>query len=74
LYLQKDGKEGYVRVSGMAKMIKDRKTKVKVADHCDFFTRHWKNVDDPNYTLIEIYPKEIEYIRLGEFQEQRFKI
>jgi len=74
LYLQKDSKEGYVRVSGMAKIIKDRKTKVKVADHCDFFTRHWKSVDDPNYTLIEICSKEIGYIRLGEFQAQRFKI
>jgi len=74
LYLQKDDKEGYVRVSGMAKVIKDRKTKEKIADHCDFFTKHWKSVDDPNYTLIEIYPKEIEYIRLGEFQPQRFKI
>jgi len=76
LYLQKDGKEGYVRVSGMAKIIKDRKTKEKVADHCDFFTKHWKSADDPGYTLIEICPKEIEYIRPGpgEFQPQRFKI
>ena len=74
LYLQEGDKDGYVRVSGMAKVIKDRKTKEKIADHCDFFTKHWKSIDDPNYTLIEIYPKEIEYIRIGEFQPQRFKI
>ena len=74
LYLQKEGKEGYIRACGMAEIIKDRKTKVKIAHHCDFFSRHWKSVDDPDYALIEICPKEIEYIRPGEFQTQKFKL
>lgn len=74
VYLQKEDKEGYIRASSTAKIIKDRKTKLKIADHCDFFRRHWKSVDDSDYTLIEICPKEIEYIRLGEFQAQKFKL
>jgi uncharacterized pyridoxamine 5'-phosphate oxidase family protein len=28
---------GYIRVAGSAKMIRDKEAKVKVAKHCDFF-------------------------------------
>ncbi len=63
-----------IRVSGIAKIIKDRSMKAKIADHCDFFDIYWESVDDPSYTLIEISPKEIEYIPPGEFQPQNLKL
>ncbi|MCK4432353.1 MAG: pyridoxamine 5'-phosphate oxidase family protein [Methanomicrobia archaeon] len=74
LYLQEGDKECYVRVAGMAKIIKDRETKETIARHCDFFSKHWEDVDDPNYTLIEIRPIEVEYLGPGEFLAQRFKL
>ncbi|MEW6069606.1 MAG: pyridoxamine 5'-phosphate oxidase family protein [Candidatus Thermoplasmatota archaeon] len=37
LYLQKAGKDCYVRAAGIAKVIKDRATKARIAEHCDFF-------------------------------------
>ena len=74
LYLQKEGKDCYIRVAGMAKIIKDRETKSKIAGHCDFFSRHWESVDDPGYTLIQICPVEIEYLRPGEFPALKFKL
>lgn len=52
-----------IRVAGLAKIIKDKETKAMIAGHCDFFSEHWKSVDDPSYTLLEICPAEIEYVR-----------
>lgn len=51
-----------LRVAGLAKIIRDRETKAKIARHCDFFSKHWKDVDDPDYTLLEICPTEIECV------------
>ena len=51
-----------IRVAGIAKIIKDKETKAKIARHCDFFSEHWKSVDDPDYTLLEICPAEIECV------------
>jgi len=60
----KEGDEDcYVRVAGLAKIIKDKETKTKIARHCDFFSKHWEGVDDPDYTLLEMCPTEIEYLR-----------
>ena len=65
---------GYIRAAGSAKIISDRETKVKVAKHCDFFSRHWKSLDDPNYTLLELKPNEIEYLRPKESAVRKFKL
>lgn len=60
-------KEGHkdccIRVAGLAKIIKDKETKERIAGHCDFFSEHWESVDDPGYTLLEICPAEIGYVR-----------
>jgi len=50
------------RVAGLAKIIRDKDTKTKIAKRCDFFSKHWESVDDPNYTLLEICPAEIEIV------------
>ena len=71
LYFREGDKDGYIRVSGISRIINNRKTKAKIAEHFGSFSEHWKSVDDPNYTLIEILPKEIEY--LSEYLVQRFK-
>lgn len=49
----------YIRAAGLAKIIKDKEIKGKVARHCDFFTEHWKSLDDPNYTLLELKLKDL---------------
>ncbi len=51
-----------IRVTGLAKMIKDKQVKTKLARHCDFFSKHRKSVDDPNYTLFQIFPSEATYV------------
>jgi len=51
-----------IRVTGFAGIIKDKQIKARLAAHCDFFSKHWKNVDDPNYTLLQISPSEAKYV------------
>jgi len=74
LLFEKEGHDGYVRASGLAKIIRDKETKVKLAEHCDFFSEHWKGSDDPNYTLIELHLTEIEYLRPNEEVAKRFTL
>ena len=59
---KKRNRDCCIRVTGLAKIIKDKQVKTKLARHCDFFSRHWESVDDPNYTLLEIFPSEATYV------------
>jgi len=74
LLLEEGGHRGYIRAAGFAKIIGNRKTKVKIAKHCEFFSEHWKSPDDPDYTLLELKLNEIEYMRPNEVTARRFKI
>ena len=51
-----------LRVLGAAKIVRNRSTKAKLAAHLPFFKEHWKDVNDPNYTLLEIRPSEVECV------------
>lgn len=51
-----------IRVTGLAKIIEDKLVKAKLARHCDFFSKHWESIDDPSYTLLEIFPSEATYV------------
>jgi general stress protein 26 len=55
-----------MRVTGLAKTVEDKQLKTKLAKHCDFFSKHWKTADDPNYTLLEVCPAEIVIVRPHE--------
>ena len=55
-----------MRITGSAKAIEDKQLKTKLSKHCDFFSKHWKTVDDPNYTLLEVCPAEIVIVRPNE--------
>jgi len=62
LLFSEDDRDCCIRVAGLAKIIEDKEMKVKIARHCDFFSKHWESTDDPNYTLLEIRPAEIEHV------------
>jgi general stress protein 26 len=64
----------YLRIAGNAEIVEDTDLKKKIADECDFFSYYFKSVDDPNYTLIEIVPDEIEYLRSGQYPAIKFKL
>jgi len=74
LLFEEGGHQGYIRAAGVAEIIKDRETKAKLAKHCDFFSEHWKSLDDPNYTLLELKLNEIEYLGPNEEIARKFKL
>ncbi len=59
---KKENTDCCIRVTGLARIIKDKKIKARLATHCDFFSKHWKNANDPNYTLLQISASEAEYV------------
>jgi len=61
-----------LRVLGVAEIVKDTKTKAKLAAHLPFFREHWKNSYDPNYTLLEIRPREVECVTPDETLHVKF--
>ena len=74
LIVKKEDKQGYVRGTGLAKIVKDKEQKGKIAKHCDFFSDFWESPDDPDYTLIEVSINEIEYLKPDEINVCKFKI
>ena len=73
--LFKEGEyNGYIRGRGLANIIEDSETKKMIAESTSFFKNYWKSADDPNYALLEIVVKEIEYLKPGEFSVERFSL
>ncbi len=51
-----------IRILGKARIIKDRETKTSIAKRIRFFKDHWSGPEDPDYTLLEILPDEMQYV------------
>jgi len=51
-----------IRILGKAKIIKDKKTKTSIAKRIGFFNNYWSSPEDPDYTLLEILPDELQYV------------
>jgi general stress protein 26 len=71
---QKGDKDIYLRIAGQCKIIKDIDVKKQIADQLDFFSYYFKNVEDPNYTLVEVIPDELEYLKEGEYPAKKYNI
>jgi len=74
-YMFKKGDHvGYIRGNGTADVITDIELKTSIANRVEYFDQHWGSPDDPNYTLIEVNTKEVEYMKPGEYIAQRFHL
>jgi general stress protein 26 len=51
-----------IRILGKAKIIKNKKTKTSIAKRIGFFNNYWSSPEDPDYTLLEILPDELQYV------------
>ncbi|KPK72748.1 hypothetical protein AMJ87_03800 [candidate division WOR_3 bacterium SM23_60] len=63
---------GCIRCAGESIIVKDRKTKEQLADVMPFFEEFWKGADDPDYTLIEMVVRRVEYLKPGTYEIGRF--
>jgi len=57
---------GYVRFSAVATIIDEAKIRFRLAKATSFFSNYFKSDDDPKFTLLQIVPKKIEYLKPGQ--------
>jgi general stress protein 26 len=60
-----------IRILGKAKIIEDETTKTSVARRVGFFYNYWSSPEDPDYTLLEILPDELQYVAPSGVKEFR---
>lgn len=68
--LTEDGHTGYIRLSGIARIVNNAALKAEASERCFFFDQYFSGYDDPDYTLIEFDPDYAEYLRPGETYSQ----
>jgi general stress protein 26 len=51
-----------IRLLGRAEIIQDKRTKTDIAKRIGFFNDHWSGSEDPDYTLLEILPPELQRV------------
>ncbi len=64
-FIRFEDRGGYVRFSALAKIIDDEKTRSRIANATSFFSKYFKAAADPNFALLQIIPKKIEYMKPG---------
>jgi general stress protein 26 len=57
-----NGEDCCIRVLGKAEIIADSETKAGIAKRICFFEDYWSGPEDPDYTLLEILPEELQYV------------
>ncbi|MGB6873640.1 MAG: pyridoxamine 5'-phosphate oxidase family protein [Dehalococcoidia bacterium] len=60
-----------IRILGKAKIVKDKKTKTSIAKRIGFFNNYWSSPEDPDYTLLEILPDELQYVTPSDMKQFR---
>jgi len=72
--IEKDENTGYARFSGRAIIIEDFDIKKDISRRVNFFKHYWKGPEDPNFALLKMVFKEVEYLRPGEPWTTRYSI
>lgn len=61
-----ENQTGYIRFSGLAKLIENPNERKRVAQATSFFSEFWSSPQDPEYTLLHLIPRKIEYLKPGQ--------
>ena len=64
-----NGEDCCIRILGKAKIIKDKETKTSTAKRIGFFNNYWSGPEDPDFTLLEILPDELQYVALSGIKQ-----
>jgi general stress protein 26 len=57
-----NGEDCCIRILGRARITKDGSTKASIAKRIGFFNSFWSSPEDPDFTLLEILPDELQYV------------
>ena len=70
--LPSDCGNGYIRVSGIAAMVRDMDVIERIGNQIPFLTEYWSGTQDPDFCLIRITRVEIEYLEPGAMNPHTF--
>ncbi len=70
--LTADGGSGYIRVSGIATVIRDSEVIERIGNQIPFLAEHWSGTQDPDFSLVRITRVEIEYLEPGAMTPHTF--
>ena len=70
--LTADCGNGYIRVSGIATVIRDSEVLERIGNQIPFLTEHWTGPQDPDFSLVRITRVEVEYLAPGEMISHTF--
>ncbi len=74
LFIEEEEKSGYIRATSEALIVHDNETRKLLAENMPYFRDFWKSPDDPNYTLLELVVKEIEYLKPGGLKVEKISV
>ena len=74
LLVEKDERKGTIRVECVAKIVENKDVKTDVYNNISFAKEFWRGPEDPNYTVIELKPISLEYMKPGSIQAVRIKL
>lgn len=67
-------KTGYVRGTCVITIHNNREIRKELARQMPYFGEFWTGPDDPNFALLELAIREIEYLKPGSLKVDRFEI
>jgi general stress protein 26 len=70
--LSADCGNGYIRVSGIATLVRDSEVIERIGNQIPFLTEYWSGTQDPDFCLIRITRVEIEYLEPGAMTPHTF--
>lgn len=56
----------HVRIAGIVKLCDDKQLKARYFEQNPDLKNYFKDVDDPNYALIEVKPEKVELMNLND--------
>jgi len=63
--LTAEGGQGYIRISGIATVVRDPDVIERIGNQIPFLTEYWTGTQDPDFCLIRITRVEVEYLEPG---------
>lgn len=67
------GNRGYVRIAADASIVENQTVRESVAAVTSYFETFWKGANDPEFTLIQIKPRRVVYLRPGDDDESNIE-
>ena len=63
LLFEEDERKGTIRTECIARIVNDKKVKAEVFSSLSFAEEFWESAEDPGYTVIELKPIAVEYMK-----------